>query len=1036
MSTTAVSSSTPSTSSTASTPSTSSSTASTTAAATAPTSTSFNAQAANQAAGQSIISALGTGSGVDTNALAQNLVNAEKIPQQNDINSKISKNDTTISGLSGVMYIMQAFQTSLNTLQDWSNFNAVAVANSNTSALNITTDSTALPGSHTVQVSSIAQAQTSISNGFASDSTPLATGQINFTLSSSNPGVSTGYANTDTLLSGVSFGTPPSSSDFSAFNITIGGVTETVTPNPSVSTLNGLASNLQNLLNANEGTSDIQVKVVNGALSFSSTSGRTITSVALTPNASAIGSSAGTMTLPTPAATASLLNVSFGTNSSVNDFKSFSINVGGVTHTLTPAPATASLSDLATNLQSQLQSLEGTSDLTVSVNGKSLIFNSSSNRLISNVALSTSAVIAVGTPNGVNLGGTQSALLTGVSFGTTPKPTDFGSLTVTIGGVTQTITPNLSDTSMSGLAAALTTQLNTAFGNATQSITVTQSGVAGNALQITSANGPVTYASLTTATSSPAGASGGTFSNGTIANISFGANPSTNDFQVFDMSIGGKPLTVYPSPAAANLTSLAADLQAQLNAKDKTLNNGSGTDIVVTTDGVSSITVTSKSGLAIVGPELTEFAATPAGLAQAINAKSAGVGAQVINNGSTDPNVPPYQLLLTGTIGAANSFSLSSNSLGNPGVNTGTASYVAGSGSTPSSATLNGVSFGTTPQASDFKSLSITVNGTTNTLNLNPSSASSADLVSNIQSQLNQLYPGPGLSVSMSNGSLSITATGTQQITNLSLAASSSFSLSNMSNATNANLMVDGVSYTRTSNSINDIVTGMTIGVNTTTSSAATVNLTRDTSTLVTNINSMVSAYNDAMSVLNAVSDPKSTLATYGGSLVGNSTVMMLKQKLSSMMLGDSSTPGTSIGALWQLGITIDASGVMSATSTTLTSALNNNFNDVVKMFTGNQDNSLGLNPNSPSGLAGDAVKQLTSLLLATGPITTQSNDLTTQNQTFQNDLSALQTRMDALLTRYQTEFAAMNSFVGSTNAEKTSLTTSFDGMMAMYTNK
>jgi len=1036
MSTTAVSSSTPSTSSTASTPSTSSSTASTTAAATAPTSTSFNAKAANQAAGQSIISALGTGSGVDTNALAQNLVNAEKIPQQNDINSKISKNDTTISGLSGVMYIMQAFQTSLNTLQDWSNFNAVAVANSNTSALNITTDSTALPGSHTVQVSSIAQAQTSISNGFASDSTPLATGQINFTLSSSNPGVSTGYANTDTLLSGVSFGTPPSSSDFSAFNITIGGVTETVTPNPSASTLNGLASNLQNLLNANEGTSDIQVKVVNGALSFSSTSGRTITSVALTPNASAIGSSAGTMTLPTPAATASLLNVSFGTNSSVNDFKSFSINVGGVTHTLTPAPATASLSDLATNLQSQLQSLEGTSDLTVSVNGKSLIFNSSSNRLISNVALSTSAVIAVGTPNGVNLGGTQSALLTGVSFGTTPKPTDFGSLTVTIGGVTQTITPNLSDTSMSGLAAALTTQLNTAFGNATQSITVTQSGVAGNALQITSANGPVTYASLTTATSSPAGASGGTFSNGTIANISFGANPSTNDFQVFDMSIGGKPLTVYPSPAAANLTSLAADLQAQLNAKDKTLNNGSGTDIVVTTDGVSSITVTSKSGLAIVGPELTEFAATPAGLAQAINAKSAGVGAQVINNGSTDPNVPPYQLLLTGTIGAANSFSLSSNSLGNPGVNTGTASYVAGSGSTPSSATLNGVSFGTTPQASDFKSLSITVNGTTNTLNLNPSSASSADLVSNIQSQLNQLYPGPGLSVSMSNGSLSITATGTQQITNLSLAASSSFSLSNMSNATNANLMVDGVSYTRTSNSINDIVTGMTIGVNTTTSSAATVNLTRDTSTLVTNINSMVSAYNDAMSVLNAVSDPKSTLATYGGSLVGNSTVMMLKQKLSSMMLGDSSTPGTSIGALWQLGITIDASGVMSATSTTLTSALNNNFNDVVKMFTGNQDNSLGLNPNSPSGLAGDAVKQLTSLLSATGPITTQSNDLTTQNQTFQNDLSALQTRMDALLTRYQTEFAAMNSFVGSTNAEKTSLTTSFDGMMAMYTNK
>jgi flagellar hook-associated protein 2 len=1036
MSTTAVSSSSPSTtSSTTSTNNASQATASTSANSTQG-STSFNAKAANQAAGQSIITALGTGSGVDTNALAQNLVNAEKIPQQNDINSKISKNDTTISGLSGVMYIMQSFQTSLNTLQDRTNFNAVAVSNSNSSALNITTDSSAIPGSHTVQVTSIAQAQTSISNGFASDTTPLASGQINLTLNSSNPGVSTGFSSTDTQLSGVSFGSTPSISDFNAFNITVGGITESVTPNPTSTNLSSLATNLQNLLNAKEGNSDIQVKVVNGALSFSSTSGRVISAVSLSPNANATGASAGTITLPTIASTASISNLSFGTNSSVNDFKTFTINVGGVTHTLTPAPSTATLSDLAANLQSQLQSLEGNTDLTVSANGTSLSFNSSSNRLISNVGLSTSSILTVGKPTGASLGGTQSGLLSGVSFGTPPKPTDFGTLTVTIGGVTQTITPTLSDTSMAGLASALTTQLNTAFGNATQSIIVTQSGVGGNALKISSTAGPVSYASLTTATTSPTGASGGTFSNGTISNISFGANPSTSDFQVFDMSIGGKPLTVYPSPAAANLNSLAADLQAQLNAKDKSLNNGSGSDIVVTTDGVGSITVTSKSGLAIVGPELTEFAATPAGLAQAINAKGAGVSAQVINNGSTDPNVPPYQLLLSGTIGAANSFSLTSNSLVNPGVTTGTASYIAGNGGTPSSATLTGVSFGNTPKTTDFKSLTVTVNGTTNTLNLSPSTATPADLVANIQSQLNQLYPGPGLTAAMSNGSLSITANGTQQITAISLSPNSTFSLSNITNASNANLVVDGVSYTRTSNSINDIVSGMTIGVNTTTSTAATVNLTRDTSTLVTNINSMVTAYNDAMNVLNAVSDPKSTLATYGGSLVGNSTVMMLKQKLSSMMLGNSSTPGSSIGALWQLGITIDASGVMSANSTTLTSTLNNNFNDVVKMFTGNQDNSLGLNPNSPSGLAGDAVKQLTSLLSATGPITTQSNDLTTQNQTFQNDLSALQTRMDALLVRYQTEFAAMNSFVGSTNAQKTSLKASFDGMMAMYTNK
>jgi len=78
----------------------------------------------------------------------------------------------------------------------------------------------------------------------------------------------------------------------------------------------------------------------------------------------------------------------------------------------------------------------------------------------------------------------------------------------------------------------------------------------------------------------------------------------------------------------------------------------------------------------------------------------------------------------------------------------------------------------------------------------------------------------------------------------------------------------------------------------------------------------------------------------------------------------------------------------------------------------------------------------LTSLLSSTGPIATKSANATTQNSKYQDDLTALQTRMDALLKRYQTQFAAMNSFVGNVNSQKTSLKSSFDGMMAMYTNK
>ena len=449
------------------------------------------------------------------------------------------------------------------------------------------------------------------------------------------------------------------------------------------------------------------------------------------------------------------------------------------------------------------------------------------------------------------------------------------------------------------------------------------SDAVGTNLQITSDTQSVSYAKLMTGSSNPAGASGGVFNNGTVSGVSF---TNTTDLQSFSVSVNGKPLTISPSPAAATLDSLAADLQMQLNSLDKLNNGGSGTDLVVT-NNAGVLSITSTAGKSITNPVFSEFEDTPQGIASAINSRKLGIQAQVVDTGSTDPATPPIQIMLAGGIGAANAFTLSSSA--------------------------TGLSFG-----------------------------------------------------------------------------------ANVQNATDAKLTVDGVSYTRHTNAVGDIVKGVTFNLSAPTGTKASVNLTRDTSSLVTNINSMVSAYNDAMNVLTAVADPKSTLATYGGTLVGDSTVRMLKQKMRDMMLGSSSTPGSSVGALWQMGISVDEKGVMSVSDTTLlNTTLSNNFDDVVKTFTGNQNKLTSLS-SVPGGLAGDAVKQLTSLLSNTGPIATKSATATTQNTKYQDDLTALQTRMDALLKRYQTQFAAMNSFVGGVNSQKTSLKSSFDGMMAMYTNK
>lgn len=253
--------------------------------------------------------------------------------------------------------------------------------------------------------------------------------------------------------------------------------------------------------------------------------------------------------------------------------------------------------------------------------------------------------------------------------------------------------------------------------------------------------------------------------------------------------------------------------------------------------------------------------------------------------------------------------------------------------------------------------------------------------------------------------------------------------------AADAIVKVDGVSYTRSSNTLSDVVAGLTINLKSTTSAPASVDLTRDTSAIKTKIQALVTAYNDAITIFHDVSDPKSTLDTYGKTLLGDSTARSLKAQLRSMIVGPSSTPGKSINSLWQMGLSIDQTGVMALDATKLDSVLATNYTDVVKAFTGNQNGS-GVYTVASSGIAGDAFKKLTNILSKTGPLLTQSESATTRNTKYQADLTKLQTRMDALLLRYKKQFASMDSMVGSINTQKTSLKSSFDGMMASLTGQ
>ena len=131
------------------------------------------------------------------------------------------------------------------------------------------------------------------------------------------------------------------------------------------------------------------------------------------------------------------------------------------------------------------------------------------------------------------------------------------------------------------------------------------------------------------------------------------------------------------------------------------------------------------------------------------------------------------------------------------------------------------------------------------------------------------------------------------------------------------------------------------------------------------------------------------------------------------------------MSALRDIGVTIQRDGTLALDATKLHGALDSNFQNVVKMLTGNQENASAILPGN-RGLAGDAVSQLTYLMSSQGPILLASNN-TNADISHQNRREAdLESRMQNLLSRYMNQFSAMDSIVGQMNSLKVSLANQF----------
>lgn len=257
------------------------------------------------------------------------------------------------------------------------------------------------------------------------------------------------------------------------------------------------------------------------------------------------------------------------------------------------------------------------------------------------------------------------------------------------------------------------------------------------------------------------------------------------------------------------------------------------------------------------------------------------------------------------------------------------------------------------------------------------------------------------------------------------------FQWSTLQSATDASLTVDGMAITSASNTVQDAIAGVTLDLYGATSGAngAMLNLNRDTSSIKTKIEALVTAYNETQTMLGVVSDPKSTVDTYGATLIGNSMVSNVRSQVRSMVTEDSSSASGRLTALRDMGVTLDRYGKLQIDSSKLDSALQGNFDDVIKMLSNNQENQSTFSQAS-GGVAGDAYKNLVTMLDPyRGQLSIQTDNQSKKITDYQKQLEDLNTKLQSILEKYIRQFSAMDNLVGQIKSTQAGIKSTFDAM-------
>ena len=169
------------------------------------------------------------------------------------------------------------------------------------------------------------------------------------------------------------------------------------------------------------------------------------------------------------------------------------------------------------------------------------------------------------------------------------------------------------------------------------------------------------------------------------------------------------------------------------------------------------------------------------------------------------------------------------------------------------------------------------------------------------------------------------------------------FGFQEIQSGRDAQLKVDGTSLTRSSNTITDVISGVTLNLKKgQEGTIITLNVNRDMDGLVNQIKGFVDKYNDVMSFIQTQSSYDTEKKQPGGVLFGEGTLRSVKTELINDLVNPVWGVSSQFSIMGLVGVNLDNEGRLSVKESTLKGYLETNFEDVKNLFIANGTSSVG----------------------------------------------------------------------------------------------